>query len=422
MRMSESLVEQAIYGSQDAAGYRFLARSPGFRDEWLPEAERLCMGFGERPAGIACPVCLFVQPFGRHHIAIVQVAEQGQDDTGRPGTLGFHLLVLPRTLYLDLGGDPFAIAENLPPPWRARGELPSLPWTAEAPPRRTVNQLAKVLDVPESPTLLGAVQVLLDGGRVAFERPQPDAALVRSLWALLPTRSRSELWPATFAFSNAHHFDVLVTPRAAGVEGDHYVPEQQAGDYPEGYYERNLLLAVRTGDQDALDSLLARRSRSQTVRLGVTLLALLVFVSIGMALVNSPVLPRKAAPSSASAAKPTFELPPVDACPRLSDPERRQLAVNLQELGQRLGVAVPPGASEETLATDLALLDRHLGTPDPKRDPGPLRALGPLQRQLRALLWKHAVADYNTRGLNTVELLEKLDQRLKEERKVREER
>ena len=36
------------HGSQGAGGYRFLARSPGFRDEWLAEAERLCTGFGER--------------------------------------------------------------------------------------------------------------------------------------------------------------------------------------------------------------------------------------------------------------------------------------------------------------------------------------------------------------------------------------
>jgi len=51
----------------------------------------------------------------------------------------------------------------------------------------------------------------------------------------------------------------------------------------------------------------------------------------------------------------------------------------------------------------------------PTRDPGPLRDLGPVQRQLRALLWKHAVADYNDRRLNVLELLERLQQRLEGE-------
>ena len=29
------VIEQALYGGQDAGGYRFLARSPGFGDDWL---------------------------------------------------------------------------------------------------------------------------------------------------------------------------------------------------------------------------------------------------------------------------------------------------------------------------------------------------------------------------------------------------
>src|SRR5690349_6644348 len=53
--MNEFVIEQAVYGSEGAGGYHFLARSSGFRDDWLPEAERLCTAFGERPAGVACP-------------------------------------------------------------------------------------------------------------------------------------------------------------------------------------------------------------------------------------------------------------------------------------------------------------------------------------------------------------------------------
>src|SRR6185437_14502741 len=206
------MIEQAIYGCQDTGGYRFLARSAGFRDDWLAEAERLCTGFGERPAGVACPECVFARPFGRHHVAIVQAADQGHDDAGRPGALGFYLLILPRSLYVDLGGDPFFIAEQFPVPWGARGELPALTWTAGQPPARDVMTLQKILNVPHSATLLGSVQVLLDGGRLVFERSGPDAAILRSLWALLPTSERVKRWPASFAFHNGHRFDAVVVP------------------------------------------------------------------------------------------------------------------------------------------------------------------------------------------------------------------
>src|SRR5437660_5958251 len=104
------MIEQALYGSQDAGGYRFLARSAGFLDDWLPAAERLCTGFGERPAGVACPACLFALPLDMQHVAVVQVADRGADDAGRPGTLGFYLLILPLAAYTNLGGDPFLIA------------------------------------------------------------------------------------------------------------------------------------------------------------------------------------------------------------------------------------------------------------------------------------------------------------------------
>src|SRR5436309_4903495 len=97
--MPEILLEQALYGGHDSGGYRFLARSPGFLDDWLPAAERLCTGFGNRPADVACPAAVFAQPLGKRHVAVVQVADQGTDDAGRPGALGFRLLVLARADY-----------------------------------------------------------------------------------------------------------------------------------------------------------------------------------------------------------------------------------------------------------------------------------------------------------------------------------
>src|SRR5262249_48335814 len=89
--MPDIPIEQAIYGNHGGDGYRFLARSPGFLDDWLPLAQQVCAGFGERPAGVSCPGCVFARPFGKDQVAVVQAADQGTE-AGRPGALGFRLL------------------------------------------------------------------------------------------------------------------------------------------------------------------------------------------------------------------------------------------------------------------------------------------------------------------------------------------
>jgi hypothetical protein len=73
------VIEQAIYGGHDVGGYRFLARSPGFVDEWLPVAQRLCTGFGDRPAGVYCPPAVFALPFGARHEDVLQEAQRGPE-------------------------------------------------------------------------------------------------------------------------------------------------------------------------------------------------------------------------------------------------------------------------------------------------------------------------------------------------------
>lgn len=308
------MIEQAIY---TAAGGQLLmlGRSPGFPDDWLPHAERLCTGFGERPAGVACPGCVFAQPFGSSHVAVVQAADQGD------AALGFRLLVLPVEFYERLGGDPFTIADQFPPDWQARGDLPTLEWVGGAPPTRTVERLQQVLDVPHSATLLGGAQALLDGTRLVFERTAPDADLLRSLWALLPTNSRREMWPATFAFGNDGQFHALVVPpeagrEAAGLDRVGYIGEEQAADYPEGNYEWRLQAAIEHGDQKETDALLGRRSRRQMIRMALGLL--LVMAVIPPLVMLLPTAPPAAPPvnpapavgkPAAPAAQPT---PPED--------------------------------------------------------------------------------------------------------------
>jgi len=117
--------------------------------------------------------------------------------------------------------------------------------------------------------------------------------------------------------------------------------------------------------------------------------------------------PAPAPPGGPPKAAPTLDLPPADQYPTLTEQERRPLTAALDALAGRLGVA--PGATAEQT---LEALDQRLGTPDPQRNPGAVRDLGPVQRQLRALLWKHGVAEYKEPGLNPTELVERLQQKV----------
>src|SRR5262249_8901551 len=204
------------------------------------EAVRLCNGFGARPEGVACPQALFGNPFGPDHVAVVQVADfpNPPAEIGfQSDALSFRFLILPRRLYSDFIADPFRVSDQFFPDWTAKGELPTLTWPNEPPPRRTIAQLQHVLQTGGSPTLLGGVQGLIDGGRLVFERPAPATQLVRDLWQLLPYSSQAELWPATFAFGNDLGFDLLVVPKKEGLPLDRYITEEQATDYPQGRYE-----------------------------------------------------------------------------------------------------------------------------------------------------------------------------------------
>ncbi len=268
---------------------------------------------------------------------------------------------------------------------------------------RPVGELRALLNGPQSATLLGGVQALLDGARLVFERPQPEERLIRALWALLPTAERAELWPSTFCFGNAHRFHVLVVPRATGPEFDHYIPEEQMGDYPEGRYELGLQMAIESGNQADLDSLLARRSRSQTLRLLLILLGVCVVVAIMTARV-----PPLARPPTTAPRRTGMVLPAPQECPHLAAEEREALACRLQEMALRMGVSVPQGSSEDDLSDALAAVDHRLHASAQGRDPGPLAHLGAVQRQVRALLWKHGISGYDNQALNTVELIELL--------------
>jgi hypothetical protein len=270
--MPDLAVEQAL-ADAGPDGPTIAARSPGFDPAWEPEFLRLCAAFGAPPAGEFLPVCVFARPLARGRVAVVQVAADGT-----PPTLKLHCLALPADLYAAIG-DPFRIAEAFPPPWGERVALPTLAWSDEVP-ARTVSQLQRVLQEDDGPTLLGAAQALVDGGRVVFERPFPATALLRRLWQLLPDSTRTEVWPASYAFGPGLDVQAIVVPKADPAAFADYVTEPQAGYYPEGRYELALQVATEAGDQAALDRLLARRSGQQTLRLALILLLMLAGLAV----------------------------------------------------------------------------------------------------------------------------------------------
>jgi len=247
------------------------------------------------------------------------------------------------------------------------------------------------------------VQALVDGGRLVFERPAPATELVRNFWLLLPQSVRCALWPASFAFGNALHFDVVVVPRAEPEQFAGYVTEEQAGDYPQGYYEHNLQIAAEAGDERELAALFARRSRRETWKLGI----LLFVICSVLVVAGAWLMPKPAPTKKQSVAVPMqLDIPPADAYPALSEHDRQRLTEALTGLAKELEVT--PLNQPVTAEALLATISDRLGTPDARRQPGSALSAGPVERRLRSLLWKHGVAAYRDPGLNPVELVERL--------------
>lgn len=290
-------VEQVLYQRIDYEAPSLVARSPLFLDDWLIAARDLVFGFGNRPAGVRCPRAVFAHPLSKTHVAVVHVIDQEID--GKCG-LAFLIYALPVRAYSSFLGDPFWVANRLAADFHARNEMPQLSLPETPIPPRSVAELRAVLlrrlpnarpndnneestptiENSESPALLGGAQILVDGGRVVFERPNADSGLIPALWLLLPNSTRSRLYPASFAFGNELGFDALVTPSVVGVSYAEYSDEEMAADYPEGRFEYDLQRAVEVSDQRDVDALLNRRSVTDTRKLAVVLLILFSVVAL----------------------------------------------------------------------------------------------------------------------------------------------
>ncbi|MFO0811510.1 MAG: hypothetical protein U0746_23010 [Gemmataceae bacterium] len=271
--MPDLAIEQLLAESA-AAGPQVTARSPGLRDEWVPDLLRLCTAFGVPLADTFLPPCVFAQPVGKKHVAVVTVTADGS-----PPRLRYHALVMARSLYATIG-DPFALAEQFPAPWGTTVALPTLAWLEGPPPSRTVAQVQRVLQEDDSATLLGGTQALLDGSRLAFERPFPAPDLMRRLWSLLPDSTRAELWPASYVLGPGLELHAVVVPALDAKDWPNYLTEQQAGDYPDGRYEHSLQVAAEAEDQHGIDQLFARRTSRQTLQLAVAILLFAIVASL----------------------------------------------------------------------------------------------------------------------------------------------
>jgi hypothetical protein len=260
--MADRIVDQAVFHGTEP-----MARSADFIDEYVELAQRmidsLALASGDGEA-------LISYRWRNDVVAVCQTR----------GTT-VRVLAVPGSLY-RLVHDPFRLTREWAPEFNARGELPALPWIHGRPEPRQIEEVQKVLREGDGPTLLGAAQVLVDGGRLVFERSRADQPLIEQIWMLLPDSVRGELSIATFARSNQLKFDVVIAPTVDSEQFPRYMTERLAGDYPEGRYELAVQMAVEANNEGQMLELFARRSGSQAMRLAWTLL--IGAIALGLAM------------------------------------------------------------------------------------------------------------------------------------------
>ncbi len=391
--------EQAVYGSFPFwnQGYAILAHSPGCRPEWLAELRQVCQRYGERPSADVRAGGIFALPLVNGPWMIVRPSEQGCDDQGRPGALGFHALFVSTADYRAAGCNPFGFAAVLQSEWNAD--------------TRVLPAGVCVVDVrsdqTEEPRSHRIAEAVARGRRVALQTDGPIDALARQVWGALPVSARKRATLATWAFGNDLRFDLVAVPRATRLTlDDSYVDI----DSQEGSETQH----PRTRDR------FGRRARWVLFGLGAILSGVVLHFT----------LHRRS---------DTIELPSVSVqVPRAPDPaaygneatepdERRRVVEALISLTQRFGVPVPnPNVEPAELMMHIAKELRYRGpllTPDDRTrlageggrngrlalrwdesvrrylDDRPLPdgfARGPLRWQLDTLVWSFHLDDLRT--------------------------
>ena len=145
---------------------------------------------------------------------------------------------------------------------------------------RTAQVISAILAEGDAPTLLGAAQALVDGGKIHLQAEVPiPIERLTPLWNLLPSRQRATLKIATYLNSTRLLMDLAAGPSAP----EHAWTWNKVGDYPEGDYEKSLHQAATLNDNDTIARLLGRGSRWDIIMLGLALLAVLAAGQIMLA-------------------------------------------------------------------------------------------------------------------------------------------
>jgi hypothetical protein len=97
---------------------------------------------------------------------------------------------------------------------------------------------------------------------------------------LLPDRTRADLWPASFAFSNELGFHAVVLPSLPDDPSGVRLTEEGLRDYPQCRYELHLQIAIEAGDQRELERLLARRTGGDSLRLWLKIVVMALALAI----------------------------------------------------------------------------------------------------------------------------------------------
>ena len=213
---------------------------------------------------------------GKKHVAI-DPRRRRQHATRGPAA--FICLVLSHDAYTYLGGDPFALSDRFPPTWESSGELSVITCPAEPPPRRTVEDIQALFargTKMMQPTLLGAVQALIDEAGVWSSplRPAPD--LIRgAVCGRSCRRNRRHTLAGELRLRQSSRFQCTGgAPRAEGAASSPglIAAEEQAGDSSR---RDATSIACRSPLRPATrwnsTSFSARRTRPEVLRLALLL-------------------------------------------------------------------------------------------------------------------------------------------------------
>ena len=182
--MAGLVLEQAVYRGPRPGQYKLLGLSPGFQEAFQSEALGCATGSASASAGVACPGCVFAQPLGKKHVAVVQVADQPkQYGVSRPGHPASGLPRSGRRPVFSRQSVRAALERNRTAARGSTGPTRRFP-------RRGHGTRPRILQRDDGPNLLGGSQGRWTAAGSCSSACSGDGFAPRP-WALLPTSTRS---------------------------------------------------------------------------------------------------------------------------------------------------------------------------------------------------------------------------------------